>query len=233
MIRAVEITVFLLFFGSFSTFSQGSEEDTLRKWFPQKLGKANWKPSFGFDARRSWYAGNPIKISGYRLGATYKGIHRFGLGYYYLKRKSLYDDVVVGLPDEASPVIVKYRINAIAAYYDRTIYKSSKWHITIPLVVSFGQIRGLYLTDLGLFSEYYKRPYSAISTGIDAHYYVFPWLAPRIHIGYRLTFNTSIEVKKTFDRIYYAYGISVLPFELKKWIEKRQAEGRSIFDPRP
>ena len=226
------IVLFLLFI-SISAVSQEARQDTIRKWFPQKLGKAEWVPMFGFDARRSWYSGNPIKINGYRLGVTFKGVHRFGLGYYYLKKKTLYDDVEVGMPDEAEPVIVKYRINAIAAYYQRTIYKSAKWDIAIPIMFSYGEIRGLYLNDAGFFSQYFKRPYSAINTGIDARYFVLPWLAPRIHLGYRFTFNTSVEVKKTFDRIYYAYGVTVLPFELKKWIEKRKAEGRSIFDPRP
>ncbi|MBN4071325.1 hypothetical protein JYT72_02325 [Crocinitomix catalasitica] len=229
----VKISFTLLFLFPLFLCSQESNEDSLRKWFPQRLGKAEWKPMFGFDARRSWYSGNPIKINGYRIGMTFKGVHRFGLGYYYLKKKTLYDDFEVTESDIAEPVIVKFRINAIAFFYQRAIYKSPRWDVSIPLMFSYGEIRGLYLNDSGDFAEYFKDPYSAMNTGVDAKFFVLPWIAPRIHLGYRFTFNTTTAVKKAFDRFYFAYGVAVLPFELMKWIEKRKTEGRSIFDPRP
>ena len=78
---------------------------------------------------------------------------------------TIYDNIEVGMPDEAEPVIVKYRINATAAFYERTIFKSKEWELSIPLMFSYGQITGRYLNDAGFFSEYMKRPYSAIHTG--------------------------------------------------------------------
>jgi hypothetical protein len=220
---------------SVCSFSQNTDSanDSIRNWFPQKLGKAEWKPMIGLDARRSWYDGNPIKINGLRIGATYKGIHRFGGGYYFLKRNNLFDNIAVDDPGATDTSLVRFRINSFALFYQRTVYKSDRWDVAIPLMFSFGSIRGFYENNAGTFVEYFHDPYSAMNTGVDAKFFVLPWLAPRLHLGYRFTFNTTKSVKKAFDRMYYAWGVSVLPFELKKWIEQRKAEGRSIFDPRP
>lgn len=235
--RTLVLVTTILFTLPFCAVSQDttsvSEEDTLRKIFPQKLGKWNWAPLFGFDARRSWMSGQAIKISGVRIGATYKGIHRFGGGYYWMKRDAEYEDIEVDEPNAAVDALVKFDTRFIAAFYERVVYRSSRWNISIPLMFSFGSIRGYYETIDGEFPKFIEHPYSAMTTGLHSKLYLMTWLVPRFHFGYRFTFNTTKEVKKAFDRFYLAWGVSVSPWDLKRRIESQKAAGRSIFDPRP
>lgn len=231
------ISVFLLIFWTPACLAQFEHEqhgkDSLRKWFPQKLGKAEWSPLFGFDSRWSWLSGKVVLIRGIRIGVTYKGIHHFGGGYYWMKRGVEYKNVKIDEPDAAPDPLVKFDTRYFAGFYERVVYRSKRWNVSIPLMFSFGSLHGYYETPDGQFPQFVDHPFSAMTTGIHARLYLMTWLVPRLHIGYRFTFNTTKEVKRAFDGIYFTWGLSVMPMEMIKRFKSQKAAGKSIFDPRP
>lgn len=227
---------FLIFFISISV-NLCAQTDTShqekRHWFPEKLGKSYWSPLFGMDARRSWLSGQSIKINGVRAGVTYKGVHRFGGGFYWMKRDAEYYGITVTEIDAAPDALVKLDTRFIAGFYERVVYRSPRWNLAVPLMFSFGSIRGYYENTTGEFPKYYEKPFSAMTTGIHTKLYLMTWLVPRLHFGYRFTFNTTKEIKSAFDGFYFAWGVSVSPWDLIRRIESHKKAGKSIFDPRP
>ena len=59
-------------------------------FFPKTYGEKKWKVLVGLDARRSFFQGQKVKIDGLRIGAQFRGVHRFGLGTYSLSQKIIF-----------------------------------------------------------------------------------------------------------------------------------------------
>jgi hypothetical protein len=225
--------LFLLFaFSAASGYAQ-SDTDTVRHWFPPKLGKWNWTPLFGFDVQRTWLHGKQIKISGLYGGINYLGIHKIGVGFYWMKRGNEYSGVDVSEPNAATDALVKFDTRFFAAFYERIVYRSGRWNLSIPLSFSYGNIRGYYEDSEGQFPQFVNDPYSAMTTGLHTKLYLMTWLMPRFHIGYRYTFNTTKAVKAAFDHFYFSWGVSVSPVHLYRRMKSHHDAGKSIFDPRP
>lgn len=76
---AIILTLMLTFLvrSSYSIQESAKDSSETRTYFPQYYGDKNWRFLLGFDAKRSFYAGYPVKFNGLRIGAEYKGVHRF------------------------------------------------------------------------------------------------------------------------------------------------------------
>ncbi len=228
--------LFLTAFRSENAAGQDSALDAQTKsrhWFPPKLGKYTWLPLVGFDIQRSWLKGKFIKVNGLLVGVTYRGIHRIGAGFHWMKRGVEYSGMTIDAPDALLDGAVKFDTRFVSAFYERIVYRSHRWNISVPLAFSYGQIRGYYETTEDGFSKFNDSPYSAASTGIHTKLYLMTWLMPRFNIGYRYTFNTTKEVKQAFDSFYFSWGISVSPVHLYRRLKSHHDAGISIFDPRP
>ena len=172
----------------------------------------------GLDARRSFFQNVPVKINGLRMGLQYKGVHRFGLGFYGLSRKVVFKDVFVDQPDATDTSNVLFNANYISVFYERVFYKSRKWEFAIPGLLSGGSISGQYEDSTGTFKPLIESPFSAVSVGFQTKYYIWPWLAPRFSVGYRLSFSTTKEVKEAFNKPFYGFGLQISLGELYRTI---------------
>jgi len=197
--------------------------DTTRVFFPSKHGKKTWKPLVGFDAYRSFYSGNPVKFNGFRFGLEYRGTHRFGFGFYGLKKDLIFTDLPVEHEYATDTSLVKFKLNYAALFYERVFYKTPKWEISFPLYLGAGGLEGYVESGDGLFYRYLANSFSLLNTGINVKYYVLPWLAPRIGTGFRFTFNTEKTLRKAFNGPYYSFGLSILVGELYKSVFKKGA----------
>ena len=180
-----------------------------------------WKFLLGFDARRSFFAGKPVKIGGLRIGMEYKGIHRFGFGLYQLKKNVIFTDVPVDRPDGADTSRLKFALEFGTLFYERVVYGNKKWEISVPISLGRGDIKGSYLDTAGIFQPLVLREFSMLAFGISARYKLFSWLALGTGLGYRLLYKTEPEVRKTFQGVYYKYGVYVLFGELYRTVFKK------------
>lgn len=176
----------------------------------------------GLDARRSFFKGTPVKINGLRTGLEYKGVHRFGLGIYGLSKNAVFNNIQVDHPAATDTSRVIFNVTYGSLFYERVFFKSPKWEFAIPTEFSAGSISGSFEDTTGVFKPFVESPFSALSLGFQAKYYVFKWLAPNVSLGYRFTFNTLPEVKGTFNRPYYSFGVQILLGELYRAIFKRE-----------
>lgn len=203
----------------YSPVSAQTDTDT-RVFFPKEYGTKKWRPLIGFDAFRSFYSGAPVKFNGIRFGVDFKGVHRFGFGFYGLKKDLVFTDVDVVSPYATDTSQVKFQLNYSAFFYERVFYKTKRWEISFPIYLGGGGLNGYVEGADGIFYKYLATSFSLLNTGVNIKYYVLTWLAPRIGTGYRFTFNAEKNLRKAFNGPYYNFGISILVGELYKTIFK-------------
>ena len=220
------ISVFI--FSTFECYTQETDSTNNKKFFPKYYGEKKWRFILGLDAKRSFYAGYPVKINGIRTGAEYLGVHRFGLGTYWMRDNLEFTDINVDQPDANDTTIVKFKVSYASLFYERVFFKTRKWELALPFYLGGGSVRGLYYDTTSHFKEFVEKPFSSISAGVQCKYYIWSWLAPKVSIGYRLTFNAEKEIKQAFNAPYYAFGISISLGELYRAIFKNDEPRKRI-----
>lgn len=216
---------FFIIITLFTCLSGQSQEDSLIKnryhnvFLPPDLGPKKWKPIIGLDARRSFFRGRPVKINGLRLGVQYRGVHRFGIGFYGLDRNVVFTDLPVNQPGATDTSRVVFNAGFGSLFYERVIYKTHKWEFSLPTEFLFGNITGYYEDSTSTFLPLPEVPFSGLAAGLQTKYYILTWLAPRFSIGYRMLFNTTPEVRSSFNRAYYSFGLSIMVGELYQAIK--------------
>lgn len=188
--------------------------DTTKTLFPSLRGEKTWKPLIGFDAYRSFYSGEPVKFNGIRAGVEFRGVHRFGFGFYGLKKDLYFTDVIVNDPVATDTSLVKFKLNYAALFYERVFFSTPKWEISFPLYLGGGGLEAFVEGSDGLFHRYFAKSFSLLNTGFHVKHYLLPWLAPRVGAGYRFAFNTSKQIRSAFNGLYYSFGLSILVGEL-------------------
>lgn len=201
-----------------------------RKFFPEYYGEKKWKILVGFDASRSFFAGHPVKINGLRIGATFKGVHRFGIGFYGLQKNVLFEDIPVNEPDATDTSLVAFNVGYGTLFYERVLYKTKKWELAIPTYFGGGDVTAAYEDTAGVFVPLLKKTFSSIGIGFGVKYRLLRWLEPKVSVGYRLTFNTDNQVKRAFNRPYYAYGVNILFGELYRMAFKEKKDKKNKDD---
>lgn len=196
--------------------------DSTRQLFPSKHGEKKWRPVIGFDAFRSFYSGAPVKFNGLRFGMEYRGVHRFGFGFYGLKRDLVFTDLSVDYPLATDTSMVKFKLNYAALFYERVFYKTKKWEVSFPVYLGGGGLEGYVEGSDGIYYKYLATSFSLINTGVGLKYYLLKWLAPRVGFGYRFTFNTEKTLRKSFNGAYYSFGLSIIVGELYKSLFKNK-----------
>lgn len=222
MPKSLTIIVFFLFLGnSFGHLSVPLKYSTERVFFPKCYGEKKWKVLVGLDARRSYFNDQKVKINGLRIGAQYKGVHRFGFGFYELRGSIFIKNSVVDQPDAINPTDLRVSVDFSTLFYERVLYKVPKWEVSLPIYLGSGKIRSEYINNLGNYKNLSKTPFSVLGIGISAKYYILTWLAPRVTFGHRLTYNTNADIRKAFNKPFYAFGISISLGELYKSVFKK------------
>jgi hypothetical protein len=204
----------LLYYGT-NVFGNISYKDTTKVLlFPNSVGKKKWKILVGLDARRSYFVSQKIKINGIRLGTQYKGVHRFGFGFYSLSKEIEFKGLEINQADAQLPSKILVDVNYNSLFYERVFLKTKRWEISFPIHLGRGQLKRQYLNNLGNYKQLDKKKFSVLSGGFQIKFYILTWLAPRISFGYRHTFNTLPEISNAFNKPFYAYGLSISLGEL-------------------
>ncbi|MEZ4922342.1 MAG: hypothetical protein R2780_04150 [Crocinitomicaceae bacterium] len=219
------LTTILLFITvtSFQSFGQDSLKSTKKlELFPKSYGDKKWNLLIGLDARRSYFAGTKIKIGGIKIGAIYKGVHRFGIGFYQLNKNLVFHDVVVGKANQdLVDKEIRFSLGYSSIFYERVFFKTRWWDVSFPVHLGGGSITGTYKDTLGAYPQFVSQGFSALLPSVQVKFYPLTWLAFRVSGGYRIAFNTQPEIKRAFRTAFYGFGLSINPIELYKSIFKK------------
>ena len=219
---------FVILFIFFSTLCRDNQAlsqavDTLKQdveIFPNSYGEKKWGLLISLDARRSFFAGEKIKINGLKLGLTYKGVHRFGVGFYWLDKNLILNNISFNENDEALDPQVRFKLGYSSLFYERVFLKTRWWEISTPLHLGAGRIIAEYKDTVGTFQPHFEKPFSALIPSVQHKFYPWTWMSLKLSSGIRLTFNTDKEIKQTFNTAFYGFGLGVNPIELYKTIFK-------------
>jgi hypothetical protein len=218
VLKKITFIILFLYYG-INVFGSINYTDTSKvQLFPKSVGKKKWKLLIGLDARRSYFESQKVKINGIRLGLQYKGVHRFGFGFYSLSEKIEFNNIELNKVDAQLPSKILVDVNYNSLFYERVFLKTKRWEISFPVHLGGGQLKRQYLNNLGNYKQLDKKRFSVLSGGVQVKFYILTWLAPRISFGYRQTFNTLPEISNAFNKPFYAYGLSISLGELVRSI---------------
>ncbi|MEO9533573.1 MAG: hypothetical protein ABJG68_01135 [Crocinitomicaceae bacterium] len=219
---------------SISTYSQSTKTDTSKtklELFPKQHGEKNWKFLLSLDARRSYFDGTKVKINGLRIGTEYKGVHRFGLGFYWLNKNAVFQDITVPVADQdLDSKEVRFNLGYTSLFYERVFLKTRYWEVDFPVHLAGGRVEGFYKDTIGAFKPFTERPFSALIPSTQVKFYPLEWLAIRGSLGYRILFNTGSEVKRTFRTAFYGYGLSVNVLGMYRAVFKKENKKNSTTE---
>ena len=217
---------FILILLLFSVTSGWTQTDTTNseiELFPKQYGHKNWKMLVGLDARRSFFNGTHIKINGLRIGAEFRGVHRFGFGFYWLNKRVVFSGVLVGpLDQNISEPEVRYDLGYSSIFYERVFLKSRWWEVGFPVHLGGGQISGYYKDTIGAFQNFIEAPFVAFIPSTQIKFYPLSWIALRGSLGMRFTSSDNTLVKQTFRTAFYGYGLSINIIGLYKAVFRKE-----------
>jgi hypothetical protein len=189
--------------------------------FPKNYGIKKWKPLVGLDARRSYFREQKVKINGLRLGVQYNGVHRFGFGFYALKKKILLKDIFIDEIDAQTPTNLRINLQFTTIFYERVLFKIPKWEVALPVYLGNGNISTEYINNLGNYKTQSKTKFTVLGIGVNTKYYIFTWLAPRLTFGHRFVYNKNQDIIKALNKPFYSVGVSINPLALYKDLFKK------------
>lgn len=224
----------LIIFTCLVGFSTLSQEDSTANFenkinlFPSSYGKKKWKFLISLDARRSSFADTKIKINGLRLGSEYKGVHRFGFGFYWLNRKVTFNAIIINTTtQDLDDPEVRFDLGYSSIYYERVMLKTRWWEVDLPVQLGSGRIIGTYRDTLGAFQKFTETQFAAFIPSAQVKFYPLTWLTIRGSGGYRFTMSQISEVKSTFRNAFYGYGLSINIIGLYRSVFKKEEKNKN------
>ncbi|UKN00545.1 hypothetical protein K6119_12460 [Paracrocinitomix mangrovi] len=229
----IALGLFLILNHTYSQENHKIDSTSLKKitFFPKEYGDKKWKILLGLDARRSFFHGHKIKLAGLKIGAEYKGVHRFGLGFYWINKPLIIDDFPVTKLDAADSTHVRFKLGYSSFYYERVFIKTRYWEVSFPVHLGGGRIEATYLDSIGAYPLLYERPFSCLTLATQTKFYPIKWFYLKISGGYRQTFNTEVEVKKAFNRPFYSFGCGISISELYRAIFPKKEKATKTENP--
>ncbi len=175
---------------------------------PYKKEK-KWKALVGFDANRSFFAGRPVRINGLRLGAKYKNVHRFGVGFYGLRRGVFFKDIEVNQPDATDTSYVQFNVGFASLFYEYAFFTSKRWELAVPTFIAAGDVDATYSDTAGIYQPLATSTFFATGTGMVAQFKIIRWFGLKAGFGYRMVFNEDKATRRAFRGPYYKFGVSI------------------------
>jgi len=213
---------------NFNIYSQNKidQHEEPGMFFPKYIGEKKWKVFFNFDARRSFLNEQQIKINGIRIGANYKGVNRFGIGLYSLKKKIIIEGADIDMADTNEDSDVRVSFSFTTFFYEKVFLKSKRWEISLPAYHGIGSLNSEYKNNLGNYKPLKKDNFTVIGIGINTNFYLLSWLYPTATLGYRFAFTKDKKIAASFTKPFYAFGISLNPMEAylsyKDWRKQKK-----------
>lgn len=228
--------LFLLIATTLSTKSLAQDDSTSSK-----------RSSFYFalDVRRSIVRELPVRISGLKIGVTFKRNHSIGIGYYNMGRPILgglrisrpveYDEnkTLISKRDGSNFHLharIKMEMAYASLFYEHRFFTHRKWNMDINGQFGFGNVY-IYAYDKAtgrqLFNGKPKKDFIKLVEGsVSVQYKIVEWLGLGAGVGYRYMIQPNDYISTTFNYPIWSLKFILFPGKLipvfkgrKKWHE--------------
>lgn len=166
-----------------------------------------WKPDFVIDARTSTVDSRRARILGFRLGAEYKRVHRFGLGVYGVST-----DVPSNRFEQIGPNVdsASFTLEYTSLFYERVLLLHRKWEWSAAVHAGIGEVKVDYLLqddpDIYNLSPITVRPTELSTSG---YYNITWWLSAGGGIGWRFMRKSPPEIREAYNGGIYIAKVKI------------------------
>lgn len=176
------------------------------------------------DSRNSFITAKSVKIFGLKAGFKVDETLEVGLSYNFLTSK-IFKDIPAQTPIEgieSIPARLKYRYLAI--YSEYTFHKKDNWEFSMPFQVGIGTSFYKYRDELGRKVKDDRGPNFSIEPGVEASYYILPYMSFGLGIGYRIMLLNNPNIDEKFSAPIYVIKLNIEPKpaleEIKRLLKK-------------
>ncbi len=200
----------IIIFISISFFAKGQFLDTFKVFLHSK-------PSIDvrLESRYSFMNNSPTKVSGVRLGLTFRRKLRVGIGYSWLNTPVYDKEIVSDELGNKKAVTSFFKFGYVCYYADFVFHKTKRWQLSVPIQVGTGMYWTRY-DDGTKITNSKKRLLLFYEPGITVQYKITQWLGLGVDVCARLALrNTNYVGNKLnsfvlapklliwFDQIFY------------------------------
>lgn len=200
-----------------------SQSDTVKTNVKEKEKLHATKFYFGLDARKSRVFDQKVSFFGVKLGFNIDNKHRFGMGFYGLKKPIYQTNIPIDYhryPDATDTNKIDF--SYISFFYERVWLSSKRWELTTPFHIGPGGLTASYKDTSGVFKPYFKGGSWLVEVSGVAQFKVFRWFAIGAGFGQRWLLNKDKAAKQALNGPVTILQFKVLFGELFKMTFKRK-----------
>ncbi len=160
------------------------------------------------ESRFSFIKLGKAKVSGVRLGVTFKKKLKIGLGYSWLN-DDVYDPITLLNNFGVTYTEKNYlKFGYGCVYTDFVFHKTKRWQLSVPLQGGIGAYWQKHKGD-GIVVVTKKRLLLLYEPGISVQFKVFKWLGLGSDIGYRFTMRNTKYISQKLNSPTYAFKLLI------------------------
>jgi hypothetical protein len=173
------------------------------------------KVVFSFDSRNTFILGERAGIFGFKIGIEHDKCHRFGMGFYSIKNKSV---IRLGKNDVSytpkngiardTVVDLFAGLDYMTLYYEYVWLSKKRWEISSPVSVGYGTASVNYIINRVKYT-YSDVPVITFEPTVVGHYKIFSWVGVGAGFGYRKIVFSNNRIGRRLDAPLYILKIKL------------------------
>lgn len=163
------------------------------------------------DSRNSFITAKSVKMFGLKAGYRFDETLEMGISYNFLTSRII-KDIPTQAPVEgieSFPARLKYRYLALYAEY--TFHKMDNWEFSAPFQLGVGTSFYKYRNEFGHRVKTDKGPALSLEPGVEANYYILPYISFGLGIGYRIMLVNNPNIDERFSAPLYVIKLNIQP----------------------
>ena len=153
------------------------------------------KPSIDarLESRYSFFSNTATKVSGVRLGLSFRRKLRVGIGYSWLDGDVSDKKKISGLAGSEVSVDNYLKFHYLCYYADFVFHKSKRWQLSVPIQVGTGLawFRYRYNSETVRSQKHFLLIYEP---GMSVQFKIFTWCGLGLDMGYRFALKNTRNV---------------------------------------
>lgn len=183
---------------------------------------------FNLDIRRQEVREDVVRFFGIRAGMQ-KRYNVYALGIYGLGDPFIERGIDLADIGQRN-VDVRTSYGALGATYERILFDTRQWQMSVPFTVGIGEVSVDYRDTIGTYLPYRRSRIFPLETGVRASFKVLFWLYLQGGVGYRKVTGPDALVNDAYTGVTWNYGLSIKFGKIYRYAKDKLEERREQND---